>query len=328
MSRRIPFILLLVIVSLLMLVQPVLAGQNYLILSFDAQASDVSSISLQVIEQTEYHSGYFIKSEPPVDDDYTWRLSGSDGTILFQAKAYAGINNLAAYDARYARLELMEDGQVVHSQRIDFCDADGSCEPCGSQGPDGACRLFENSLTCSDCPSGSSDNYCDLFRDGVCDPDCNSADADCKGCTAATCYYRDTVVESVSCESDLYGEICEPGIPCTGKFVYADDSGSRCCVEGVCDHPPTQPSCAINGGVLCPPESSCTGEITFYHHTGYGCCIGGLCGDEEPPGPIIPVPGDGLLTKLGDKLGVVVLVFLEILLIIVIIIAVIRRHRR
>lgn len=311
--------------------QPGLAAvpRAYLFLQFDATAGDVSGVAVQVAEDTVANDYLFLRSVPPEDLGYTWRVKGTGGAVLAEEAVYPDIWNNVPLDSGVSSFEILNGGVVVHSQYLSFCDEDGTCEPCGERGPDNACRLVESMLLCADCPSGGSDNYCDLFEDGICDPDCYGKDLDCEGCTPDECYYRDSVVEPLLCAEDLGGEVCQPGVGCTGGFVYADDSGTRCCVGGVCDHPQSYPpSCSKVGGVVCLGEELCRGVVVYRHHTGSVCCVGGKCsaeGDVEEGGIQLPtIPED----VLESKMFIAMLILLEALLLILIVVVLKKRRKR
>lgn len=264
---------------------PAAAGQDttYLTMRFDAAGDTVSGVQLMVIEETLFQTDALFVGDTPQDAGFSWRLSDANGKVLPAGAAYPSFNNRVEFNPAAARLEILKDGVVAHSQRLSFCDSDGECEPCGERGPDLACRLMENSLTCTDCPSGGADDYCDLFEDGVCDPDCEGLDADCPGCTPGACYYHDSWLDRTSCVEDLKGEICDPLARCTGRSAYADDSGSRCCIEGTCFLPagvppaPVRDWCSSLGGVVCAVGTQCAGEVRMPDYAELRCCVSGGC---------------------------------------------------
>lgn len=303
--------------------------QAYLFLQFDATAGGVSRVIVQMAEETIANDYLFLRSVPPEDLGYTWRLKGTGGILLSDQAVYPDIWNNVLFNPSVSSFEILKDGVVVHSQHLSFCDNDGVCEPCGERGPDNACRLVESMLICADCPSGGDDGYCDLFEDGICDPDCYGKDMDCEGCTPDECYYHDSDIQPLLCVEDLGGEVCQPGVGCTGRFVYADDSGTRCCVGGVCEHALSiPPSCSNLGGVVCMSEELCRGAVVHRHHTGSVCCVGGECSAEE----IVEDEGIELPTisqeVLESKTFIVMLVILEILLLVLIVIMLKKGRKR
>lgn len=328
-----------VAVLVLLLVQPVLssAPEKYLVLNFGTDGTKPIGITPRVVEGTEFYTGVFLRSEAPEERGFSWRLSDADGNILSEQTAYTSLNNVALFSPEAARLEILSEGEVVHSQRLSFCDSDGECEPCGEVGPDGACRLIENPLTCADCPSGGEDDYCDLYNDSVCDPDCKGFDADCPDCLPGKCFYRDLGVERLSCVDDLGGETCQPRVGCTGRFAYADDSGSLCCVDGNCittgPPPPVREWCSSLGGVVCPAGTRCGGEEYMPEYGEIVCCISGGCIPveaqqkteelEEGPSWIKPLPEE--IVESPYFLGILILI--ELLLLVVLIIMVRRRRK-
>ena len=303
--------------------------QAYLFLQFDATPGGVSGVTVQMAEETVANDHLFLVSVPPEDRGYVWRVKDAEGAVLAGQSAYPDIWNNVLLDSSISSFEILKDGVVVHSQRLSFCDNDGTCEPCAERGPDNACRLVESMLICADCPSGGNDGYCDLFQDGICDPDCHNKDMDCEGCTPDECYYHDSDVLPLLCVEDLGGEVCQPGIVCTGRSVYADDSGTSCCVDGVCSHGLSlPPSCSNLGGEICLGEDLCRGAVVSRHHTGSVCCVGGGCSAEK-------IREEGRITLptispevLESKTFIATLVILEVLLLVVIVIMLKKGRKR
>ncbi len=315
------------VLSLLLLGTAALAAPSkYLLLSFVESGGQVSVASLKVIEDTPFYEGVFIRSEPLPESGYSARLSDSSGKALLTASISPGVSNPLPFSPDVYRIEILFNSRQATSQRIEFCDRDDACEPCGNPGPDGSCRLVENSLTCADCQRGGADGVCDLFKDGVCDPDCNGLDSDCEGCTSAACLSRDDEPSYTSCVADFDGEICQAGVECSGRLVYADDSGSLCCVGGICIYEREPPQCDSLGGTFCWADEWCTGGVMRADPTGYTCCIGGTCvplqnasGKEEPAEAIGQV--------FSGRRGIVLLIVGEMVLLIALV-ALIRRGRR
>ncbi len=303
--------------------------QAYLFLQFDATAGGVSGVTVQMAEDTVANDYFFLVSVPPEDLGYVWRVKDAEGAVLAGETVYPDIWNNVLLDSSISSFEILKNGVVVHSQYLSFCDNDGTCEPCAERGPDNVCRLVESMLICADCPSGGNDGYCDLFEDGICDPDCNGKDRDCEGCTSDECYYHDSEVQPLLCAEDLGGEVCQPGIVCTGRYVYADDSGTLCCVDGVCSHGLSlPPSCSNLGCDVCLGEELCRGAVVSRHHTGSVCCVGGECsaeGDIEDGGIKLPTISQEVLES---KTFIAMLVFLEVLLLVVIIIILKKKRKR
>lgn len=198
--------------------------ETYIYLDLD-QSGD---IELSVIDDTLYYKNSFFRGLSPETGGFSIAFLDIDNNMLLEGKAYPSENNLFPFDTRIALLKVSSMGQFLYERQISFCNLDGICEPCNGKD----CSLIENSLTCADCPSGGNDYFCDLVNDGICDPDCNNKDADCPTCTE--CWYRDTTIPSISCAADKGGVACMPGQLCTGDYVYADDTGSLCCIDGEC----------------------------------------------------------------------------------------------
>lgn len=302
------------------------APSKYLIVSFTASGSQVSLASLKVVEDTPFYEGIFISSEPLPESGYSARLSDSSGKALFTASVSPGVGNPLPFSPEAVRIEVLFKGEQATSQRIEFCDRDGACEPCGNQGPDGSCRLVENALTCADCQRGGADGMCDLFKDGVCDPDCDSLDSDCPGCASRACLSRDDERTFTSCAGDLGGEVCRAGVGCTGRFAYADDAGSLCCVGGICIYEREPPQCESLGGRFCWADEWCTGGVMRPDPTGYTCCIGGECVPLKNASGKANAPS-GVAQVFSGKRGFVLLIAGEMALLVALV-ALIRRGRR
>jgi hypothetical protein len=186
-------------------------------------------IIYSVIENTLYYQGLFFVGQLPPDNNYTLQIFDSKSQKIKESGIYPYTNNNIDFDGASSRFVILNNHKQIFTRDISFCNTDGKCDPCQSS----ECTLMENSLTCSDCPSGGQDYYCDLAKDGICDPDCNNRDADCPECGSA-CWYTDSTLNLTTCRKTFSGEACLPGKQCTGKFVYADDSGSLCCTRGEC----------------------------------------------------------------------------------------------
>lgn len=323
---------------IMLLFIPAAASQEatYLTMRFDAAGDTVSGVQLKVIEETLFQTDVLFVGEPPQDAGFTWRLSDAEGSVLIMGVAYPAFNNRVVFNHAAARLEILKGDSIAHSQRLSFCDSDGECEPCGERGSDNACRLVENPLTCADCPSGGSDEYCDLFNDSVCDPDCDGLDADCPGCTPRTCYYRDSELERTSCAEDLGGEICDPLVTCTGRFEYADDSGSRCCVDGACffltEMPPApvREWCSSLRGIVCGVGTECAGEVRMPDFGELRCCVSGGCVPIKAELEAEPAAEKGLQVSreiLKSPYFIGALIAIEVMLLAIIIFAARRRKK-
>jgi len=203
-----------------------IAENRYISLSF---ITGSASYSLSVIEDNLFYTKDLFQGIKPSQADYQVSFLDSTGSILSSALVYLAENNYYPFNSQISRIRLEKNGALVSEKQVSFCNLDGVCESCSGAG----CTLVESSLSCADCPTGGSDNACDLVNDGICDPDCEGKDRDCPGCTG-DCWYRDSTMQTTSCASDKKGIGCKAGQLCTGKYVYADDTGSLCCTGGKC----------------------------------------------------------------------------------------------
>ncbi len=270
------------------------AAQPILHLKYDG------NIRTAVTSDSALHSIAFYGGVP--DGDYSmYSLRDRTGTEIARGMMYAGTGTKLALPSGVASI-MISSPSFSHEENISFCDFDGICEPCDS------CALRENSASCTDCPSGSKDSYCDFVEDGICDPDCSERDADCAGCKG-TCLYADSRLPLTKC-TDVGGSPCEAGERCSGRWEYADDTGTRCCI-GICLRGCGDGYC--EKGEVCP--SDCWNEAD----TCTDCtCSGGRCGEEIAEVLIIeeeedkPVRSGGVdyrILLLGT-VGMLMLVFL------------------
>ena len=195
-----------------------------------AKISETGQLSIKIIEPNLYNDLYFHNGITPQTSGFTIRFLDFGGNLIQEDTGYSGDrNNIYPFDDRLSRIMVLKDGTLLVDKSVSFCNNNGICEPCYGEN----CTLMENTYTCPDCPTGSADFACDLAKDGICDPDCGSHDEDCSGCTQ-NCWYNDSVMQYTSCAADMKGVICKPAQFCTGRFTYADDSGSLCCTAGRC----------------------------------------------------------------------------------------------
>ncbi|MBD3203466.1 hypothetical protein GF327_04170 [Candidatus Woesearchaeota archaeon] len=189
--------------------------------------NNLESINISIIDQNRFYEADFFRGFLPPESNFSIVFKDKNQNVLLKDNYYLKINNFYEFIDTTFTIQIFENEDLLITKEIGFCNDNGKCEPCKGS----LCSLVENRLICSDCNSGQKDYYCDLVNDGICDPDCNNADADCKNCV--NCWYKGMKREYTSCSRDFQGEICKPGQPCSGEFVYADDSGSLCC-RGTC----------------------------------------------------------------------------------------------
>lgn len=213
-------------VLILLSLSSIVYAETYLYLKF-SQTGDVKLQNIFTIENTFWNDHYFY-SGIPTPGTHNLQILDKEGQILYEKDIDPPVNNPILFNNEFSHIILSKDNNVVLERYITFCNNNGLCEPCESE----SCEIAESVLTCSDCVTGSKDNYCDLYEDNICDPDCDNEDIDCDTCIY--CLDREQKLTLTSCEETFNGEICRTDQSCTGEFIYADNSGSMCCVSGEC----------------------------------------------------------------------------------------------
>jgi hypothetical protein len=188
-----------------------------------------SSLEVQSIVPFEYNSFYQNKlySGGGSSTGISINLHDSNGNII-DTRELSRLGevsfNIDDISSRYS----ITSGILYRSAGNSFslCNNNGVCEPCNSFG----CIVAESYASCSDCVSGSEDGFCDLKEDEKCDIDCNNLDSDCE--CGELCFQEIVETKLTNCRS-LGGRECAFNQICDGNYIYADDTGNKCC-KGTC----------------------------------------------------------------------------------------------